>query len=164
MRIKHLILLICCLPAIAFSVTSQNWQAVIAKDPVSKQNTCLLISSTKHTEDGQTSTPVKLSYNGEIFIAITNSNIDLSYADVGLQVDDHSRHTIDRLFKNTSAIFETDAELIRDEFKRGLNAKLILGFWPTWPVNKSYALEFDLRGFTKAYNEFLQCEMSGNIP
>ena len=149
-------MLMCCLPVIAFSATSQNWQAVIAKDPVSKQNTCLLISSTKHTEDGQTNTPVKLSYNGEIFIATTDSNIDLSYTD--------SRHTIDRLFKHTSAIFETDAELIRDEFKRGLNAKLILGFWPTWPATRSYAIEFDLRGFTKAYNEFQQCRLSGDIP
>lgn len=164
MRIIHLILLACCLPEIAFSAASQNWQVVITKDPVSKQSTCLLISSTKHTEDGQNSTPIKLIYNGEIFIAATDSNIDLSYADVGLQVDDHSRYTIDRLFKNTDAIFETDAERIRDEFKRGLNAKLILGFWPTWPVTKSYAIDFDLRGFTKAYNKFLQCKITGDTP
>lgn len=164
MRIKHLILLACCLPEIAFSAASQNWQVVIAKDPVSKQSTCLLISSTKHTDDGQTSTPIKLIYNGEIFITTTDSNIDPRYADVGLQVDDNSRHTIDRLFKKTDAIFETDVERIRDEFKRGLNAKLILGFWPTWPVTKSYAIDFDLRGFTKAYNKFLQCKMTGDTP
>ena len=152
------------LSGIAVGENMHNWQVVSAKDPLSRQTTCLLTSAVRSTEDGQTTTPVSLVYNGELFVARTDSNIDSSYPDLGIQVGHHERHEIDRLHKATDAVFETSADQLRDEFIRGLSAKLTLGFWPTWPKTRSYTVVFDLRGFTSAYNDFLQCQKTGSIP
>jgi hypothetical protein len=122
-----------------------------------------LVSSVKQSNDGQVTTPVSLVYNGNLFMAKTESNIDLSYAELGLQVDDNKSHTIDRLHKKTSAVFETQAPQIRDEFIKGRKARVRLGFWPSWPKTRSYVIEFDLRGFTRAYEALVQCQKTGEI-
>ena len=98
-----------------------------------------------------------------VFIAKTKSNIDLSYPEIGLKVDYNTPHTIDRLNKDTNAIFKNEAEQIRDEFIKGLSGKLTLGFWPSWPKTRAYTTEFDLRGFTKTYEAFLRCQQTGEI-
>lgn len=142
---------------------TDNWQLVLAEDPFSKQSACLLVSAVEQSEDGQATTAVSLVYNGNLFMAKTESNIDLSYADLGLQVGKKKSHPIERLHKKTSAVFETQAPQIRDEFKKGLKAKLRLGFWPSWPKTRSYVIEFDLRGFTAAYEAFVHCQKTGEI-
>lgn len=143
---------------------TDNWQLVLAEDPFSSQTACLLVSAEKQSDDGQATTAVSLVYNGNLFMAKTESNIDLSYADLGLQVGNKKPHTIDRLHRKTSAVFETQAPQIRDEFIKGLKASLRLGFWPSWPTTRSYVIEFDLRGFTQAYEAFVQCQKTGEIP
>lgn len=141
-----------------------NWQVVLDKDPLTNQTECLLLSTKQTTKDGQTTTPVGFIYNGKQFLVKTESNIDLSYADSGLSVDSRATHGIDRLYKKTDAVFESEADTIRDEFIRGLRARLTLGFWPTWPKTHSYHIDFDLRGFTAAYNQFQHCQKTGNAP
>jgi hypothetical protein len=164
MKNIYTLLLLCYLPALANAKDIQNWQLVLAEDPISNQTVCLMVSAMKQTEDGQTSTPVSLIYNGKIFIAKTKSNIDLSYPDIGLQADNHTPHNIDRLHKKTSVVFDAQAIQIRDEFIKGLNGKLTLGFWPTWPKTRSFVTEFDLRGFTKTYQAFRRCQKTGELP
>lgn len=167
MKIFYSLLLFCNLSAInsviAATGGSGNWQLVLAEDPFSKQTACLMVSAIKQSEDGQANTAVDLVYNGSLFIARTESNIDLSYPGLGLQVGNKEAHTIDRLHKQTSAVFEAQAQQIRDEFINGLNARLTLGFWPSWPKTRSYVIEFDLRGFTRVYQAFVNCQKTGEI-
>jgi len=163
-KIFTLLLLFCLsIFAVTSSYATENWQLILAEDPLSKQSICLMISATRQTEDGQTKTPVSLIYNGSVFIAKTKSNIDLSYPDIGLQVDNKKRHNIDRLHENSNAVFKTKTRQLLDEFINGLSAKLTLGFWPTWPKTRSYTTEFDLRGFTKTYKTFQHCQKTGDI-
>lgn len=161
----YTLLLLFCLSS--FGVTSiyatENWQLILAKDPLSKQSACLMVSATKKTEDGQATTPVSLIYNGNAFIAQTDSNIDLSYQGIGLQIDHNKKHNIDRLHNKISAVFETKTQQIHGEFVNGLSAKLTLGFWPTWPKTRSYTTKFDLRGFTKTYKTFQHCQKTGKV-
>lgn len=147
--------------ALAAADESANWQLRLTEDPLSNRTVCLMISVVKHTEDGQTTTPVTIIYNGDAFIAKTESNIDLSYSNSGLQVDFHKAHNIDRVHKNTNVVFVTDVPQIVEEFKKGLVGRLTLGFWPTWPKSRSYTVEFDLRGFSRTYKAFRLCQ-NGN--
>jgi hypothetical protein len=162
-KLIMLFVLLCSVSTGAFAGNSDNWQLVIDKDPLTKQTACLMVSATRTTQDGQTTTPVYLLYDGNTFIAKTKSNIDTSYENTGLQVDLKNPHDIDRILDSSSAVFDLQADAIRDEFIKGLRARLTLGFWPTWPKTKSYTIEFSLRGFTATYNAFQRCKKTGEV-
>ena len=164
MKKLYLLLLLYYLPLNSMAMNEQSWQLVLGEEPQSDQTACLMVSAVKQTKDGQGRTKVSLVYNGKVFIARTESNIDLSYPGVGLQVDQHSSHNIDRLHKNNSVVFEAEAGQIHEEFIKGLTAKLTLGFWPSWPKTQVYVTEFDLRGFTKTYEAFRRCQQTGELP
>jgi hypothetical protein len=163
---KKTIMMLCLfvLTSPALAEQQANWRVVLAEDPLSGETGCLMISAEKVSDDGQTQTPVSLIYNGRAFIAQTHSNIDTSYANLGLRVDLRKPHNIDRLLKESSAVFENGADRLRDECIDGLTASLRLGFWPTWPKTHSYVTEFDLRGFTRSYQAFQRCQQSGELP
>ena len=62
---------------------AENWTTVLAEDPLSGSMACLMVSSSQVIKDGQSSTDVHFVYNGQVFIAKTKSNIDLSYETTG---------------------------------------------------------------------------------
>ena len=146
------------------TTVESNWKIETGEDPLSGQFSCYMVSSVQHSQDGQSGTQVRIVFNGTQFVVETESNIDSGYTGVGLQVDQNNPYKIDRLFKKVNAVFETQATQIRDEFIRGLNARITLGFWPSWPVTKSYQTRFNLRGFTKTYNEMLECQLKALVP
>ena len=142
---------------------AENWTTVLAEDPLSGSMACLMVSSSQVIKDGQSSTDVHFVYNGQVFIAKTKSNIDLSYETTGLQIDEQNLFNIDRLHNKSNVVFESQADEIRQEFINGLKAKLTLGFWPSWPKTNSFSTHFDLRGFTKSYNALVSCQVSGKL-
>ena len=158
------------LPGFAFilcffnqSLQAENWSTVLAEDPLIGNMACLMVSSSQLINDGQSSTKVHLVYNGQVFIAKTKSNIDLSYDALGLQIDGQNFFNIDRLHNKSNVVFESQADEIREEFINGLKAKLTLGFWPSWPKTSSFSTNFDLRGFTESYNALVSCQVSGKL-
>jgi len=141
-----------------------NWSVTIAEDPVTHTVACLLESRTHTIDDGQTDTPVKLIFNGKQVYATTKSDIDISYPEIGLTIDKHDAHQFSKVHKNNIAIFASTAESIHKEFIAGKNAKLALGFWPTWPKTQTRIINFDLIGYTKAHQQFEECQKTGNLP
>ena len=141
-----------------------NWTVVIDEDPLSQSSQCLLESVTHTIEDGQTDTPVKLVYNGKHIVATSKSTLDLSYPNVGLKVATHEPYKIDRVHKKTIAVFSTQASSIHKAFIAGKKAQLALGFWPTWPQTHTRIIEFSLIGYTKAHEQFVECQTSGKLP
>lgn len=137
---------------------SSGWHAVRDQDPLSQKTMCLLESEMQMVHDGQTKTPIRIVFNGQVFIVTTRSNIDLTYPDVGLSVDALPMHPIDRLHKATHAVFESNAEKLRLQFSKGLKAKVALGFWPTWPKTETKVATYSLLGFQTAYAAFLKCQ------
>jgi hypothetical protein len=150
-------------PVLLYADDVKNWEVILGTDPLSQKSVCLLRSSEQTINDGQTTTPIRLIYNGMAFIAVTKSNIDVSYPDVGLRVDRQSAHQVDRVANNTKAVFETEIEGIRDEFIGGRTGRLTLGFWPTWPKTETVVTDFSLVGFSRAYKAFQHCEQTGEI-
>lgn len=142
---------------------TKNWTVRIASDGLHPHAICLLESLSQQVNDGQTMTPIKLVYNGELIMAVTKSNIDLSYDGVGLQVDTKAGHAVDGLYKKTRGLFKKDATDIVQEFIKGREARLVLGFWPSWPKSKTVTSRFSLRGFSRAYQAWQTCHKTGVI-
>lgn len=133
---------------------TDNWE--VRHDP-EHPSRCFLESATHVFNDGQAETSVKLIYIGEALYAATQSNIDLDYPGIGLQVDGHEQHRVDGVYMKKTAVFTKDIDKIHQQFIYGAKAKLTLGFWPLIPKTKTYDIEFSLYGYTKAYQEFLKC-------
>lgn len=161
---SRVVILLTFFPGLLQAEESVNWQTLVSEDPVSQKLVCLMVSNVQQIRDGQTTSPVQITYNGSLFFLKTDSNIDLSYPKLGLQVDNKALHPIGRVYKKTNVLFEDNVEQLRDEFIRGLNVKLTLGFWPTWPKTRAYEAHFNLKGFTKAYHQLLHCQKTGEAP
>lgn len=154
-------ILACLLLATSASVVpawAESWRVLHGTDPIDGSTRCLMISSELQVDDGQTITPVSLVFTGSALAAVTESNIDLSYPDVGLQVDQQPVIPVDRVHRQTIAVFENSADAIRGQFQRGHTARLKLGFWPTWPQTETVVMEFSLLGFIRAQEALLHCD------
>lgn len=60
-------------------------------------------------------------------------------------------------------IFKKTANDMIDDFIKGREARLILGFWPSWPKTKTVTSRFSLLGFTRAYQAFQDCQQTGVV-
>lgn len=147
-------------PAPVAFAADPSWHVLEGRDPISGEQRCLLKSDEKSVDDGQTTTTVRIVYNGEVFVVRTDSHIDLSYPNVGMQVDRHEPIPVDRLLGENSVVFETEAEQIRGRFERGTEVRVALGFWPTWPQTETIVTPFSLIGFTRAHAELVDCGAS----
>lgn len=154
-----LLLILCHLSFTAFAENTQEWELVTAEDPITYERVCLMVSTTKKMEDGHGKTPITIFYNGESFIIKTKSNIDMSYEKSGIKVDSASTlYSIDKVHRETKAIFKTQAPAMLDAFLNGKQAHILLGFWPTWPKTKLHHIQFDLSYFAEIYPSFLHCK------
>jgi hypothetical protein len=141
----------------AHATESSNWQVTQGVDKLSQKSMCLLESASQSVDDGRTTTPMRIVYNGKAFLVLTRAKIDLTYPQVGLHVDKKSVLAIDRVYKETAAVFETDADKIREQFIKGRVAYIALGFWPTWPKSHTVVAHFSLIGFHAAYADYVAC-------
>ena len=144
-------------------LATESWTVSMDEDPITKSNVCLLISKTYTIEDGQTTTPVQLVYNGEKLFAKTKSDIDMTYPNIGLQIDTHDQHKITRVNNKNIAVFANTDHSIHQQFIDGRQARLTLGFWPTWPRTHSRMINFSLIGYTKAHKLFKKCQNDGKL-
>lgn len=144
----------------SFTVTAaENW--TVRPDPENPAR-CLLESVTHIFSDGQAETAAKLVYTGDSLYAATQSNIDLDYPGIGLQVDGLEQHLIDGVYMKKTAVFSKNIAEIHNQFIDGIKAKLTLGFWPLLPKSRTYVIEFSLIGYTKAYQQYLKCGKAAN--
>jgi hypothetical protein len=79
-----------------------SWTAAIQPDPVTRQSRCLLTSETQTTSAGHDdSTPVSLVFNGSSLLVVTQSDLDPSFADLQLVVDDKPPIRSDKIIRKT---------------------------------------------------------------
>jgi len=160
LRINHAICFIALLAGVctqANAAEASNWQVTQGMDKLSQKSMCLLESTSQSVNDGRTTTPMQIVYNGKAFLVLTRSKIDLTYPGLGLHVDGKPVHAIDRIYKGTHVVFESAAENMRMQFIKGKTAYIVLGFWPTWPKSHTIVTRFSLIGFHAAYRKYLAC-------
>ena len=135
-----------------------NWTFQRGLDRLTGRDRCLLQSKAEAISDGHDDIPIHLVLTVDALLVVTESNIDLTYPGIGLQVDRLDPIPIDRLFKKTMVVFDRDIATIVEEFIKGYRATVSLGFWPTWPKGQTQSATFSLLGFTQAYHAFRACE------
>lgn len=139
-------------------INIQQWILDYEVIPKSNRINCMLRSQTQNMDDGEGGTPVYLLFNQNSLKVVTKSNIDLEYSDDGLQIDHNPQHPIDRLERETNAIFEKHWNVLVKEMLNGRQAVLTFGFWPTWPMSRTYSSSFDLTHFPRAWRALESCK------
>jgi hypothetical protein len=133
------------------------WTAAIKPDPITRQPRCLLSSDPQITSDGYDSTPVTLIFNGTSLLAVTESELDISFNDLQLVVDKEPPFHSDKLeHKKMTLVFDQDLPGLTQKLRVGKQATVSLRFWPTWPVTQLFPVTFSLVGFSKAHDSLTQ--------
>lgn len=135
---------------LAISQAASAWTLALQPDPITHQTRCLLSSATQITSDGYDTTPVTLVYNGTLLLAISESELDLSFNDLKLVIDENPPLRSDKTDHNMIVIFDQNVPELIEQFRKGHKTTVYLRFWPTWPVTQLFPVTFSLIGFSKA--------------
>jgi hypothetical protein len=118
---------------------------------------CYLQSDTKAVSDGYQDTHATMLVQHEAVLVQTAAPLDVSFADIGMQVDKQALIPMDTLSERKTARFTTSYTTLIEQFKRGYSVRVQLRFWPTWPATGPHEVTFSLLGFTKAYTDMQAC-------
>ncbi|HUM93110.1 MAG TPA: hypothetical protein PLU26_01375 [Candidatus Competibacter sp.] len=143
--------------ALAAGPAQAAWTAAITKDPLTRESRCLLLSDTQTISDGYEQTPVSLVFNGASLLVVTGSELDGSFADLQLVVNDEPPLRSNKITPNKMILnFDQNVPDLLQRLREGRQATVYLRFWPTWPATQAYPVSFSLIGFSKAHDAFNQ--------
>jgi len=134
-----------------------GWEAKRIFDPFRNTSRCVVETEHQKIHDGYQETEVYLQLDGKSLRVVTESNLDLRQADVGLRVDDQKLLRPERLHLDQTAVFENEFETIIRQFKTGRMVTFSLRFWPSWPSKGIKTVPFSLIGFERAYQRLPAC-------
>lgn len=155
MRISGIPGLICGMAFMAASAYARaDWSV---KPGTAGSGGCTLVSASVTMPDGYQDTRVRLNINDQRLLVITQSNVDSGFGDIDLQVDGKAGIPADNVVDEQNVMFTTGIATIIGQFRKGNSARVHLRFWPSYPATQRYPAVFSLRGFTRAWNEFLEC-------
>jgi hypothetical protein len=118
---------------------------------------CVLESSRQSLPDGYQKTTAYISVAPRSVVVTSASVLDGGFKDIGLVVDQGEFIVMDRLAGDKTAVFDSQYDRVVEQFKAGLQARVQLRFWPTWPATGAHSTTFSLIGFTKAYDQLAGC-------
>lgn len=118
---------------------------------------CVMESTRQSLSDGYQDTTAYLTIDARSVTVTSASNLDGSFSDIGLSVDQEPLIPMDRLAGTKTAQFDTKYGPLVQLFKAGARLRVQLRFWPEWPPTGTHAATFSLIGFTKAYGELAGC-------
>ena len=133
-----------------------DWKVL---NPPGNSKGCVLETEDTKMPDGYSETKVKLRLTPDALLVKTNSNIDLSFNDVGLVVDRKHFILADDVMDEKDVVFNSELGTIIEQFIKGLRVTLHMRFWPNYPATDNFKTTFTLIGFTKAYQEYQFCKI-----
>lgn len=151
---QHVVLDLAALP-LSFGA---HWSLDRRPNPINHKTQCLLTSRSLNISDGYDRTDVQLLLTAKSLYVKTASNIDLSYPDSGIRLDDGTLLPFKSLAKETAAMISGDVESLYRQMAPNQTLLVRLGFWPTWPVTETQQANFPLDGFSDAVKALWQCE------
>ena len=119
---------------------------------------CILESSPEALSDGYQTTSAHIRVDGKTVSVSSKSVFDGGFNDIGVAVDEDAIIPMDRLADPRTAMFQSRYGTLVEQFKRGVKARVVLRFWPTWPATGTHAAVFSLIGFTRAYARMEECK------
>ncbi|HEX2501390.1 MAG TPA: hypothetical protein VHO73_08005 [Methylomirabilota bacterium] len=120
-------------------------------------NRCIVESTRQPLPDGYQTTTAYVTVDSRSVVVTSGSNLDASFSDIGLVVDQEPLVPMDRLGGTKTALFDTKYGRLVELFKAGARLRVQLRFWPEWPATGTHSATFSLIGFTKAYGELAGC-------
>jgi hypothetical protein len=132
-----------------------EWVVVPATAPGSG---CILESSPESLSDGYQTTSARIRVDGKTVSVSSKSVFDGGFNDIGVAVDQDAMVPMDRLADPRTAVFQSQYGTLVDQFKRGVKARVVLRFWPTWPATGTHDAVFSLIGFTRAHARMEECK------
>jgi hypothetical protein len=118
---------------------------------------CVIQSARQSLSDGYQDTTAYVTVDARSVSVTSASNLDGSFSDIGLLVDQEPLVPMDRLAGIKTARFDTSYGRLVELFKAGIHLRVQLRFWPEWPATGTHSATFSLIGFTKAYGELAGC-------
>lgn len=118
---------------------------------------CVMESARQSLSDGYQDTTAYVTVDAKSVTVTSASNLDGSFADVGMIVDQEPLVPMDRLAGIKTAQFDAKYGRLVELFKAGVRLRVQLRFWPEWPATGTHSATFSLIGFTKAYGELAGC-------
>ena len=118
---------------------------------------CVLESASQSLPDGYQTTTAHITVDKASVKVTSASNLDESFRDIALVVDQRESVPMDRLAGEKTALFDSQYSHVVEQFKEGLRVQVQLRFWPTWPATGLHSVTFSLIGFTRAYGELSAC-------
>jgi len=150
---QGLVVLTLCLVGTTVRADASNWSRQLRNSPIDGENDCVLTSKTKSLFDGYQNTRVHLELDAKGLEVISDSNLDFGgKLPLGVTVDGGDFFPADGLDGETRLRFSHDFDLLVQDFIKGIDARLRLRFWPTWPATGDKTIDFSLMGFAKAYH------------
>jgi hypothetical protein len=142
------------------------WTAAMQRDPTTRQTRCLLVSETQATPAGHDdTTPVSLVFNGSNLLVVTESDLDASFNDLRLVVDDEPPMHSTAIAHKTYLAFDQNIPALVEKLRAGRQLTVFLRFWPTWPETQAFPVRFSLSGFSRAYDSLNQnCQPAAAPP
>lgn len=142
---------------LAGGVAQAKWTVKRTVGTHIEQPHCSLESDVVTAFDGYQDTHVRLIVRSDVVFIHTDAPLDTSFGDIGLQVDTQAFLLMDNVSARKTAVFTSQYARLIEQFKQGLNARLQLRFWPTWPATGTHAVTVSLIGFSKAFATMQAC-------
>ena len=148
---------VCALVALAGPAAAEEWSVKTVARTDGSGNRCVIESTRQSLPDGYQTTTAYVTIDARSISVTTAANLDPSFSDIGLAVDQEPVVPMDRLEGRNTARFDSRYGRLIDLFKAGTRLRVQLRFWPEWPATGTHSATFSLIGFTKAYGELAGC-------
>jgi hypothetical protein len=148
---------VCALVALAGPTAAEEWSVKRVARTDGSGPRCVIESTRQSLPDGYQTTTASLTIDARSISVTTAANMDPSFSDIGLAVDQEPLVPMDRLEGRKTALFDSRYARLIDLFKAGTHLRVQLRFWPEWPATGTHSATFSLIGFTKAYGELAGC-------
>jgi len=135
---------------LTLSAHADGWTVKHVPDPQGGHSRCMLESPGQVIDDGYTKTSVRLRVDRRLVQVDTESDIDPSFGDIGLRVDDGDRLRPDTVYAQQDLVFLKGAARLNESLRQGRILYVDLRFWPTWPSRGRRTVRFDLDGVASA--------------
>jgi hypothetical protein len=130
---------------------ADGWAVRRVPDPQGGPSRCMLESSRQVIDDGYTKTTVRVRVDARLVQVDTESDIDLSFGDAGLRVDDGNLLRPDTVHAQQDLVFLKGAVRFNKLLRQGRVLYVDLRFWPTWPSQGRRTVRYDLDGVAPAF-------------
>jgi len=140
-----------------------TWRLSKSRNPFSKKKECMILSEKMFIRDPQGITNLQFIITKNYLYIKTDSNIDSSYQNIGLRVDNSKTIRFDKVIKRNSVRFNNFKKRHSTLLNNGRKVRVTLGFWPTWPKTRTRSTAISLSGYNAAESKFNHCLQNNRL-